>query len=376
MDAVPLIGRTGIGNIAYYTLRALLNVEDRLFYTLYYIQYNQRVRKPIEKFVGERVRCRYFRLPSRLTIPWWSRIKWPPIEWFVGRADIVHGTNQFLPPSRHAKKVLTIYDLTALSHPSTHTERSRWVAMSSIGVSLERADLVISISQNTSKELVQWFQYPEERIRIVYPGVDFKRFHPLGASDDLEKEKTVLHKYCIPDEFMLCIGTLEPRKNIERLIEACHLLKQNGISIPPLVLIGGRGWLYNTIFKKVIDLKMQDEVIFAGFIGHEDLPVILRLSYLFVYPSLYEGFGIPPLEAMASAVPVVTSNVSSLPEVVGNTAIMVNPLSVESIANGIRKGVEEAALRDYLIVKGLERAQDFTWERTARDTLSVYRELI
>ena len=180
----------------------------------------------------------------------------------------------------------------------------------------------------------------------------------------------------MPDKYLLYLGTLEPRKNIERLIESYYLVCNELSELPKLVLAGGKGWMYDSIFDKIKELKLEDKVIFTDYISDDDVPVLMNASKAFLFPSLYEGFGMPVLEAMACGVPVLTSNLSSLPEVVGDVAVLVDPFSKDSIRDGIIKLLTDNNLRESLKKKGLERSKQFSWSKVTRDLYMIYESLV
>jgi glycosyltransferase involved in cell wall biosynthesis len=241
---------------------------------------------------------------------------------------------------------------------------------------VERADLILADSENTKDDLVELLGVPRSKVKVIYPGVD-ERFRPI--KDELALND-VRERYELPSRFILSLGTLEPRKNLVRLIEAFSLLSLLSpfpfpFSPLSLVIAGGKGWLYEDIFRKVEELGLGERVVFTGFVSDADLPVIYNLAELFVFPSLYEGFGLPVLEAMACGTPVVTSNSSSLPEVVGEAGLMVDPMDVEGLAEAMWRALSDHPLRERMIRSGMRRARGFTWEKSAEELLSLYKEL-
>jgi glycosyltransferase involved in cell wall biosynthesis len=235
---------------------------------------------------------------------------------------------------------------------------------------VHRADLVLADSQSTKDDLVELLGVEADRIEVVYPGVE-ERFHPIENQALLEE---VRRRYNLPPRFILGLGTLQPRKNFVRLIEAYSLLVTRHSSLQ-LVIAGGKGWLYEEIFATVERLGLEKKVVFPGFVADEDLPALYNLAELFVFPSLYEGFGLPPLEAMACGTPVITSDASSLPEVVGEAGLMVEATDVEGLTQAMQRVLEDSALRERMIAKGMKQAKKFTWEQAAAKLLSLYEIL-
>jgi glycosyltransferase involved in cell wall biosynthesis len=239
--------------------------------------------------------------------------------------------------------------------------------------SCNRADTIITISQFSKSEIVKYLAVPKEKIVVMPCGVDFEFFRPDYSTEEIQ---TIKDKYSINSDYILYLGTLEPRKNIEKLIDAYQLLKSRNNDIPKLVIAGRKGWQYNSIFQKVNEYRLINDIIFTGYLSEQDTPVLMKGAHAFVFPSIYEGFGMPPLEAMACGTPVITSNVASLPEVVGDAALLVNPFSVESIAEAIGKIIQDECLRTSLSQKGLIHASSFSWDRSAKIVLDVYNNLL
>ena len=231
----------------------------------------------------------------------------------------------------------------------------------------KRICMIVTISDFSKKEINELLKVHQEKIKVIYLGCG-KEFRIIN---ELEKIKNVKNKYGINQRFILNVGTLEPRKNITTLILAFDTLKKKKLIEHKLVLCGGKGWYYDDIFRKIEDLRLNKEVIFTGYVPENDLPFLYNAADVFVYPSLYEGFGLPVLEAMSCGCPVVTSNVSSIPEVVGNAGILVNPSSFEELAQAILKVVKDRELREDLVKKGLKRAKIFSWEKAAKETFIV-----
>ena len=298
--------------------------------------------------------------------------KWLTLNKITGeKIDLFHATNLLQFPHTNCKSVVTVHDLTFLLFPEFHTKKNIELMMNGLNGGLKLADRIIADSQSTKEDLVQQLKIPQDRINVIYLGVGAE----YKQAPDGNKDSNILKKYSLQDPYLLFIGVIEPRKNLVRLIRAFYYLKEDKKIEHKLVIAGRKGWLYDDIFETVATLKLRNDVIFTGYIPDEDMPSLIRGSDFFVYPSLYEGFGLPPLEAMACGTPVITSNVSSLPEVVGDGALLVDPHSVEEISGGMAKLLEDDVLRKKLVRKGLERAKRFTWDRVARETLKVYEEI-
>ncbi len=289
----------------------------------------------------------------------WQRLGLPlPVELFCGRLDLFYSPDFVLPPQLAGRRLLTVHDLAFLVHPECAVPSLEWYLRRAVPRSIARADLLLADSEHTRQDLIRLLGVSPERVEVLYPGVE-PAFRPLGQAA-LEEVRA---RYGLPGRFLLTVGTIEPRKNLPRLLEALSGLPER-LRLP-LVVVGRPGWLYQETFAAVERYGLQGEVRFLGFVPQEDLPALYNLALALVYPSLYEGFGLPPLEAMACGTPVLAGCVSSLPEVVGEAAVLVDPADVSSIREGLRRLLEDDELRARLRKEGLARAREFTWEKAA-----------
>lgn len=284
------------------------------------------------------------------------------------KIDLFHSPRFILPGKKPCKFIVTIYDLAFKRFPQLVTKKVFNHFNNGVKSAINRADKIIAISHNTKKELINLFDARNDKIEVVYMGIG-EDCRPIRAESQLREIKD---KYNLPEKFILFVGTIEPRKNLKRLIEAFYELKKNKSIEHSLVIAGGKGWLYDDVFETLKKLQLNQDVIFIGYIPESELPLIYNAADLFVYPSLYEGFGLPPLEAMACGVPVVTSNVSSLPEVVGDAAILIDPYDIQAIAEAIEQILQDYNLREKMIEKGFNQAKKFSWEKASRETLDLY----
>jgi glycosyltransferase involved in cell wall biosynthesis len=290
------------------------------------------------------------------------------------RIDVFHGFDHLGVPmfAKVGRYVATIHDMIPLLWPQWVTRKHRLVVTAAYRRLGRQADLVITPSEATKADIVRHLGINPDRISVIPWGCE-ERFQPTG---DRERFATVQRRYRLPPRYLLFVGTLEPRKNLTALLHAYAMLRAAWHDEDLKLVVAGRtGWLYDDIFTTVKSLALEEEVIFTGFVDDEDLPHLYRGAQLFVFPSLYEGFGLPVLEAMASGVPVVTSNAASMPEVAGEAAILVDPHDSQAIAEGMGQVLYEDRLRDALIQKGLARARHFTWESVAQKTLELYAAL-
>jgi glycosyltransferase involved in cell wall biosynthesis len=245
-------------------------------------------------------------------------------------------------------------------------------ARGSLWAATHQADRVLTVSEASKRDILQYFRIPEEKIVVIHNAID-ERFNQPPTPEEVER---VRERYQLNDPFVLYAGNIKPHKNLERLIEAFHMFRRPGFEQVKLLIIGDEISKYATLRRAVHRHKLHKHVRFFGFVPDQTLAVLYRLAAVFVFPSLYEGFGLPPLEAMASGAPVITSNVSSLPEVVGDAAVLIDPRSPESIADAMRRVLSDDALRLRMIERGLLRARHFSWERSIRRVHEIYEEVL
>jgi glycosyltransferase involved in cell wall biosynthesis len=312
-------------------------------------------------------------LSDRFVTILWHRLRLPlPVDLFTGPVDVFHSPDYVLPPLRRGRKVVTIHDLSFLRCPEGAEPSLRQYLSRAVPRAVERADLVLADSENTMQDIIELLGAAPGKVKVLYPGVD-ERFRPLEEEGLLRR---VREEYGLPFPFILSLGVLEPRKNLILLLDAYAALKAGGDLSHKLVIAGGKGWLYEGLFRRVQELSLEREVVFPGFVADEDLPALYNLAEVFVFPSLYEGFGLPPLEAMACGTPVVTSDSSSLPEVVGEAGLMVSSGDGEALAQAMRRALDDSALRVDLAKKGLHQARKFTWQTATQRLLTIYERLV
>lgn len=296
-----------------------------------------------------------------------------PYSRFFGNADITHFFNYIAYPGVKGKTVITVHDMVYKAFPETVRARTKYMLDSGLKRSMKRADLIVTDSEFSKREILKYFPQHENKLRVVPCGVDLQRFKPCGDPERITAVKKTLG---IEGDYFLYLGTIEPRKNLERLIGAYSIFIQKvKKDAPRLVLAGGKGWLYDNIFQKVSELGLSDKIIFTKYVPSEDMNPLMCGAIAFVFPSVYEGFGMPPLEAMACGVPVLSSGEASLPEVTGDCAVIADAYSEESIADGLLRLYSDENLRKSLSKKGPERAGTFTWEHSAEILYDVYKEL-
>ncbi len=284
--------------------------------------------------------------------------------------DVFHGTNYCIPVVSPCPTVVTIHDLSLYAQADTHEANNVSRGKRRIPLMARRATRIIAPSDATRREIISYLRIDDERIRVI-PEAARQNMRPCSE----DESRSVLAKHDLRRPYLLYVGTIEPRKNLTTLIRAYDDLIHSTPHRPQLVLCGGRGWLCDAIYQMVDDLKLNDQVRFTGYVDDADLPALYSSAEAFIYPSQYEGFGLPPLEAMACGTPVITSNTSSLPEVVGEAGFKLPPHDVEALTETMAKLLSDAAMSQHYKRAGLERAKLFSWERAARETQAVYDEV-
>ena len=283
------------------------------------------------------------------------------------RLDLLHCPVNVAPLLSPIPTVLTIHDLSFLRYPETFAPAKRRYLTAMTGISARRARLVMTDSEHTRRDVIRLLGVPAARVRTVYPGVT-EAFHPFPAGE-VDKFR---QRQGMPERFFLHVGTLQPRKNLERLIDAFGAFAQRSNLPHALVLVGGKGWLYEGLLARARQVDVERRIHFVGYAAPADLPLWYAAAEALVFPSLYEGFGFPLLEAMACGTPVLSSTASCLPEVAGDAAVLFDPLDVSSIADAMVRIAQEPERRQDLAARGLERAARFTWASTARHVLAAY----
>lgn len=297
-----------------------------------------------------------------------------PYSWFFGKgSDITHFFNYIVPPFVHGKKVVTIHDMVYKAFPETMNSKTRILLNLAMNKSMKRADAVVTDSEFSRSEIIKYFPQYRDKVEVVPCGVDCDMFKPIQDRSIIEKVKA---NHNIKGKYFLYLGTLEPRKNLTRLVKAYEILSRRKEDCPLLVLAGGKGWLYDEIFEEVNKSGLGDKVIFTQYIPGEEICPLMNGAEAFVFPSLYEGFGMPPLEAMACGTPVIVSGSASLPEVVGDCGLIVDAYSEESIADAMGKIADNEELRKQLSEKGISRAREFSWKKSAEKLYTIYERLV
>jgi glycosyltransferase involved in cell wall biosynthesis len=305
-----------------------------------------------------------YSLREQIHIPWVLRRE---------RPDVFHAPHYVLPPAVRCPSVVTIHDCIHLRFPQYMRNRAAYLAARALMWSAaRRSHMILTVSEASKQDIIRFFHVPPEKVVVVHNAID-ERFRNAPADEDVAR---VRERYQLDHGFVLYVGNIRPHKNLVRLIEAFDRLRKSGFEEIKLLIIGDEISKLPALRRAVHEHKLHKQVRFLGYLPDETLAVLYRLASVFVFPSLYEGFGLPPLEAMACGTPVVTSNVSSLPEVAGDAAILVDPYDVGSIEEGVRRVLTDPVLAATMRAKGILRAREFSWERSVARTRELYCELL
>lgn len=376
-DALPLVSEriTGIGwcEAGQTNAMARLYPENEYVYNFFSQKGDTQKSERIKQFLDTGIKTNTADFSGYLYRLISNFIPLPYCKFFGSDCDITHFFNYIVPPKVKGKSVVTVHDMVYKAFPETVRARTKYMLDTGLKKSMKRADIIVTDSEFSKTEIIKYFPQYQDKIRVVPCGVDLNKFHPCNDTDKIERVK---RDFETGEEYFLYLGTIEPRKNLERLIEAYAEFVKNTDNPPNLVLAGGKGWLYDSIYAKAEKLGIEKHVIFTKYIPSEDINALMCGAVAFVFPSIYEGFGMPPLEAMACGVPVLTSGEASLPEVTGDSAVIVDAYSVNSIAEGLERIYSDRNLRERLSREGSERAEKFTWEKSAEILYKVYRELL
>lgn len=366
--------KTGIGRNAKSLIDCLIEYpEIECTLNCFYMRNKKRTAAILKKYKdkGCHIQQSHF-VPARI-YNHLERIFPLPYRLVFGKgAGITQFFNYTVPFGVAGKRVAMVHDMAFLVCPDTVEKKTMHWLKRNIERYCRRADVVVTVSEFSRQEIHRYLDVPSEKIEVVCNGVDLLNYRPDYSQKQIEEARK---QYGIEGDYLLYLGTLEPRKNLVTLIEAFRLLKERLPSAPKLVLAGKKGWMYEEIFEKVTEYGLEKEVLFPGYLAEVDVPPLLCGAKVFVFPSLYEGFGIPPLEAMACGTPVVVSNAASLPEVVGKAGLLAPPEDAGMLEKQMERLLVDDTLRESYIRAGLSRAREFTWEKSAEKLVEIYRML-
>jgi glycosyltransferase involved in cell wall biosynthesis len=363
---------TGVGYYAKHLVRALAGIDaenDYLLYGIFYDCYPEGWRKAsIPKSPN-------FRLHQKNSLSWLVRKRWENAgrhkEKLLGGIDLLHSTAYTMPLLSHLPVIVTIHDLSFFVYPQHHTEANYQFVTRNVHQAARRAGFIIADSESTKKDIMRFLHVPEERMEVIY----------LAAGDGFDEKRSpetiaqTKNKYGINKPYFLAVGSMEPRKNLASALIAFKALKETKKIDYQFVVAGGKGWKNEAFYRLLKKLSIDEHLVLTGYVPEEELPALYQGAEVFVYPSLYEGFGLPVLEAMSSGTPVITSNASSLPEVAGDAALLVNPMETFDLYRAMEALVMNPALKADFKEKGFKQSKKFTWEKTALETLEVYRKV-
>lgn len=376
-DALPLISEkmTGIGYCQTGQIQALMALHPEEQYIMQFFATGDggEKRKRLARYEEARAEIRQGKCSGYLYRLLSNFMPIPYNKFFGNDADITHFFNYIVPPKVSGKTVVTVHDMVYKAFPETVRGRTRYMLETGLKRSMKRADLIVTDSQFSKSEILKYFPQYEEKLRVVPCGVDRTRFYPVNNPVRIEETTKF---FGIDREYFLYLGTLEPRKNLRRLAVSYNEFRKGKAEYPCLVLAGGKGWLNEELMKTIKDLELQFDIKIISYVPEEHIRTLMAGALAFVFPSIYEGFGMPPLEAMACGVPVLTAYTASLPEVVGESALICDPYNIEQMCSCLERLYRESNLRRDLSAAGLKRARMFSWENAAAILYDVYKEAL
>lgn len=388
--------RTGVEDYTINLLSHLLPMDKSIKYRLFY----SGIRKPnfdFSELKASNVKIKSLKIPNKILTLFLRLLMVPKLDRILGNVDILLNPHFLVGPvSKGIKTIVVFYDLSFIRFPNFFSLRKLfWHRFLCSKKQTQKADLIVAISESTKEDLINLYKIKPEKIKVIYPGIN-KKFKPIPKNDP--NLLIVKKKYKLPDEFILYFGTIEPRKNIVGLIKAFEKIKKTTPQLQKnvrwkgfegkvrgksekffdffnlkLVIAGSKGWLYDEVFKKAKDSRYAKDIVFTDFVKEEDKLYLYNLAKVFIYPSFFEGFGLPPLEAMACGIPTIVSDKSSLPEVVGQGAVMIDPHNIEEISWAIKEVLKNPDLMKYLKNQGLKKAKQFNWDRVAKEFSTLLR---
>ena len=359
--------KAGIGRYAGSLARALLDQEPERFALFYNRRKGSQLPLELAQAPARSVRAGY--KPWRMAV-WLGQLASIGFDRLVPDADLFHATEHLLPPLAGIPTVLTVHDMIFKLFPEHQKRLNYWYLNATMPLYCRRSGAIITVSESSKRDIVKHYGIDPARIVVIYEAAS-PEFMP-GPAAAIDQVRL---RYGLPDQFLIHVGTIEPRKNLTRLIEALQHLRSEGLTVP-LLVVGGKGWLYEGFYRQIDVLEMRDSVHFSGYVPSGDLPLLYSAARAAVLPSVYEGFGLPVLEAMACGTPVVSSNLSSLPELGGEAARYFDPYNVEEMAEVMAAVWTNPEMREEMRKKGLAQAAKFSWTRAAQETQKVYETVL
>jgi glycosyltransferase involved in cell wall biosynthesis len=359
--------KAGIGRYAESLARALIERQPGRFALFYNRVRGSSLPEGLESVSTRSVRAGY--KPWRMAV-WMGQLAGVGFNRLVPDADLFHATEHLLPPLHGVPTVLTVHDMIFKLFPEHQKRLNYWYLNATMPLYCRRADAIITVSESSRRDIVAHYGLNPAKVTVVYEAPAPEFVPALQTAVEAARQR-----YGLPERFLIHVGTIEPRKNLTRLVEALQQLRDAGLTIP-LLVVGGKGWLYEGFFRRLETLEVRDAVRFPGYVPSADLPILYSAATLAVTPSVYEGFGLPVLEAMACGTPVLSSRSSSLPELGGDAACYFDPYDVEEMASTIHAAWTNGEQRAEMRQKGLAQAAKFSWARAAEETLAIYGALL
>lgn len=365
---------SGVSEYTSILLRTLLRLDNDNEYRLFYNSFRD-VRSRIGNFEHPNLEIRRSHYPNKLFNYCLQKgLAWPKLDRLAGGVDVFWSPHiNFSNFSKETKHVLTIHDISFLHYPEFFSYRKNfWHRALALKKLASECAAIVAVSENTRQDIIELLKIEPEKVHTIYSGVN-----PGVPMPGPEEERNFFRRHELKKRFILYLGTIEPRKNIAGLIYAYNRLRDENVNLVDLqlVLAGGSGWRNRPIYRAWEESPYRRDIKFLGYVSAREKELLYRRAEVFVYPSYYEGFGLPPLEAMARNLPVITSNVSSLPEVVGSAALAVNPHDINEIAKALELVVTDKELKGSLIKAGQEQIRNFSWEKTAKLYLALFNSL-
>ncbi len=378
VDAQTMLGnRTGVGHYTYHLVRTAAKLRPSTEFRLVVFSWRGRsasllkLQAELKDLPNITFRVVTW-LPGRVFFALQRRGWLPKLDFLVRGADVVLFPNFTVWPLSPGKYIAIIYDLSYLLYPEYFGAQHSAFLTKLVPQAIKTSERVITISENSQAEIVEHYKDATEKLVLIYPAVDRQNFKPATAVHIAKARR----RYSLPECYILSVSTIEPRKNLVTAMRAYIALPEDLRKQYPLVLTGGKGWVDDDIRTLHAELSNQNQIIMTGYVADEDLPAVFSGASLFIYPSLYEGFGMPPLEAMSSGTPVITGDNSSLPEVVGRAAVLINAQKTMELTAAMEQILSSSSLAKQLKAKGLKQAAKFSWEASARKLLKTIDDVL